>query len=172
VDGAPLIAEVRPAGFLSALARTALLVGVSDGLFASATGLFIPPYATPLRVFRGVASVPLGSQALNGGLTTGLIGIATHFSVAFFWSAVFIVGLRNSAKLREAVRSWPSALVVAAMYGMSIWMIMSLIVIPTMVHHSPTIGLKWWVQLIGHIPFVAMPMILVYRKYDHSREGA
>ena len=49
-------------------------------------------------------------------------------------------------------------------YGMSIWLIMSLGVIPALVHRPPNITLRWWVQLIGHIPFVAGPMVLVNRQ--------
>ena len=40
-----------------------------------------------------------------------------------------------------------------------VWMVMSLIVIPALVHRPPTIGIRWWVQLIGHIPFVGLPIV-------------
>ena len=161
------IAHETPSGrsdVLSAWLQTGLAVAISDGLFASATGMFIAPYATPLRVFRGVASVLLGKEALNGGLTTGLIGIGLHFCTAMFWSAVFLLALRSSSMLRNAIRQWPGALLVASVYGPSIWLFMSLLFIPAMLHRPPTIGAKWWVQLVGHIPFVVMPMILVNRK--------
>ena len=156
--------ERQRLGILSAWIKTGLIVGVSDGLFASATGMLIAPRVTPLRVFRGVASVLLGKEALNGGLTPGLIGILMHFGVAFFWSGLFIFALRNSAMLRDALQSPMRALLVAAFYGMSIWLLMSLVVVPAMVHHGPTIGTKYWVQLVGHIAFVAMPMILANRR--------
>jgi uncharacterized membrane protein YagU involved in acid resistance len=116
-----------------------------------------------MRVFRGVASVLLGKSALDGGVATGLIGIAMHLSVALFWSGVFVIAFRNSSALRDLIRGWKGAIAVAAIYGMSIWLFMSLVFIPAMVSRPPTIGAKWWVQLIGHIPFVAMPMILVNR---------
>lgn len=153
---------------LSAWITTGLLVALSDGLFASATGWFIRPRVTPFRVFRGVASVLFGKEALNGGTSTALIGILMHICVALFWSGVFILALRNSGMLREAIQNPSKAFVVAAVYGVSIWLIMSLIVIPVLVHHGPTIGPKYWVQLVGHIPFVATPMILVNRRRANS----
>src|SRR5512141_1225415 len=161
------IAHETPAersDFLSAWLQTGLAVAISDGLFASATGMFIPPYATPLRVFRGVASVLLGKEALNGGLTTGLIGIGLHFCTALFWSGVFLLAIRSSSMLRNAIRHWPTAILVASVYGPAIWLFMSLVFIPAMLHGPPTISTKWWVQLVGHIPFVVMPMVLVNRK--------
>ncbi len=149
--------------FASALVTTGFTVALIDGLFASATGLFIPPYATPFRVFRGVASVPFGKEMLTGGTSAALAGILMHICVAFFWSGLFILALRNSSALRAAIKPWPGAIAVAAVYGVSIWLIMTWIVIASMVHQPPNISLKYWVQLAGHIPLVALPMILVNR---------
>ena len=93
-----------------------------------------------------------------------LVGIGMHICVALFWSGLFLLAVRNSSALAAAVQSWPRSILLAAVYGPSIWLIMSLIVIPAMVHRPPTIGAKWWVQLVGHIPFVVGPMILANRK--------
>jgi uncharacterized membrane protein YagU involved in acid resistance len=50
-------------------------------------------------------------------------------------------------------------LAAAAVYGPIVWMVMSLVVIPLLVHRPPSITPRWWIQLAGHIPFVALPMI-------------
>lgn len=144
--------------------KTGLAVAVSDGLFASATGVWIRPYATPFRVFRGVASVLFGRGVLDGGVSMAFVGMLMHLTVALFWSGLFILALQNSEKLRAAIESMPAAIVVALVYGMMIWLVMSLIVIPTLVHRPPTITLKWWVQFIGHPLFVVTPMILLNRE--------
>jgi hypothetical protein len=157
------IARVRQ-GTGSVLVTTWLLVAVTDALFASATGWFIPPHVTPARVFRGVASVPLGTSALDGGASTALIGLGLHFCVALFWSTLFVLAVRNSWWLRDSLDTWPRRILVATIYGMSIWLIMTWIVIPSMLHRPPNLTLKYWVQLVGHIPFVAGPMILVNRR--------
>jgi hypothetical protein len=157
----------RPA-FLSSWIRTGLFVALSDGLFASATGVLIAPYATPFRVFRGVASVLFGRGALDGGVPMALVGIAMHVCVALFWSGLFLIALRSSSALRSAISSWPGAILVAGIYGPAIWLFMSLVFIPAMVHRPPAIGAKWWVQLIGHIPFVVGPMIIANRRSARS----
>ena len=38
---------------------------------------------------------------------------------------------------------------------------MSLVVIPLLVHRPPSITFRWWVQLIGHAPFVGLPIAAV-----------
>jgi hypothetical protein len=151
-------------GTAPVLVKTWLAVAVTDALFASATGMFVPPVVTPARVFRGVASVLLGKSALDGGATTALIGLAMHFGVALVWASLFVFAVRNSWWLRDELDTWPKRILVAAIYGVSIWLIMTWIVIPSMLHRPPTIGLKYWIQLVGHPLFVVGPMILVNRR--------
>jgi hypothetical protein len=146
------------------LLKTWLLVGVTDALFASVVSVTVPPISNPLKVFQGVASVLIGKDALDGGWPTGLFGLIMHFSVALFWSVVFVFAVRSSSTLRGMLRTGWGAFAIAAVYGMSIWLIMSLGVIPALVHRPPKFTLRWAVQLIGHIPFVAGPMVLVYRR--------
>ena len=64
------------------------------------------------------------------------------------------------------------AFAIAAVYGMCIWLTMSLGVIPALVHRPPKFTLRWVVQLIGHIPFVAGPMVLLNRRRMDSISGA
>jgi hypothetical protein len=35
---------------------------------------------------------------------------------------------------------------------------MSLVVIPLLLHRAPAITLRWLIQLVGHAPFVGLPM--------------
>jgi hypothetical protein len=151
-------------GLISALIKTWLSVAITDALFASAVGAMVTPHATPPRIFRGVAAVLLGRPALDGGLGTAAIGLAIHFGVALFWSSVFVLAVRNWSWLRQQLARWPRAIAVASVYGVSIWLIMTWLVIPAMIHRPPTFGLRYWIQLVGHIPFVALPMVVVNRQ--------
>lgn len=145
-------------GILSALMRSGIAVGVSDFLFASvANGIIL--HRTPIRVFQGVASVPFGRGALNGGIRTFALGVAIHFCVAFFWSAVYLLLTRGVPALGRLVRTPQGALAFAAIYGPIIWLVMTFVVIPAFVHRPPTISPIWWVNLVGHIPFIVLPMI-------------
>jgi uncharacterized membrane protein YagU involved in acid resistance len=53
------------------------------------------------------------------------------------------------------------ALKVASWYGPFVWLVMSLVVIPLLLRRPPTINFPWLVQLIGHIPFVGLPIASV-----------
>jgi hypothetical protein len=142
----------------SRLVRAGLLTGVTDGLFACVLALFFYN-STVTRLWQGVASVLLGKSALDGGLTTAWIGVLMHFVVAFTWSAVFLILFSRSSWIRGQVASRNGVIKVASVYGPFIWMAMSFIVIPLLVHRPPSITTRWWIQLIGHIPFVGLPIV-------------
>jgi hypothetical protein len=143
---------------LPRLMRAGALTAAVDGLFSSI--LSVAFYgSTVARLFQGVASVLVGRRAFDGGARTVALGIFMHVVVAFTWSAVFVFLLMRWSWVRRLLASRYGVLKVAALYGPFIWMFMSLVVIPVLVQRPPTIGVRWWVQLIGHIPFVGVPIV-------------
>jgi len=143
---------------LSRLVTAGLLTALTDGLFSSILSVAFY-HSTVTRLFQGVASTLLGKAALDGGVQTAAVGVLMHIGVAFGWSAVFLILYDRSQWLRDVVRSRYGLLKVAAVYGPAIWMVMSLIVIPLLLHRPPSITVRWWVQFFGHIPFVALPIV-------------
>jgi hypothetical protein len=147
---------------LGRLLRAGLLTGVVDGLFSSI--LSVAAYgSTVSRLFQGVASVLLGSEAFNGGVRTAAIGVGMHFGVAFAWSAVFLLVVVRWRWIRDLLASPYGVVKVASVYGPVIWMVMSLVVIPLLTHRPPTLTYRWWIQLLGHIPFVGVPIVAASR---------
>ena len=142
----------------SRLIRAGLLTGVIDGLFSSILATFFYG-STATRLFQGVAATLLGREALDGGTPTALLGVLMHFGVAFGWSAVFLFLVERSSGIRGVLASRYGVAKVAALYGPFIWLVMSLAVIPLLVHRPTTISIRWWIQLIGHIPFVGLPIV-------------
>lgn len=142
---------------LSGLVRAGLLTGVTDGLFASVLNVAFYD-STVTRLWQGVASTLLGPSAFERGTESALIGVLMHLGVAFGWSAVFLGLLGLAPRLRAVLASPSGPLKIAAVYGPFIWLVMSLMVIPLLVHRPPTITGRWWVQLIGHFPFVGLPI--------------
>ncbi|HEV2854406.1 MAG TPA: hypothetical protein VHC97_16550 [Thermoanaerobaculia bacterium] len=142
----------------SRLVRAGLLTGVTDGLFSSV--LSVAFYgSTVTRLWQGVASTLLGKEAIGGGTKPALIGVLMHFGVAFGWSAVFLLLVLRSARIRRVLSSRYGVVKAASVYGPFIWLVMSLAVIPLLLHRPPTINPRWWVQLIGHFPFVGVPIV-------------
>lgn len=145
------------------VACAGLATGVSDGLFACVLSTMVYG-STVTRLWQGVAATVLGKEAFGGGTRTALIGVAMHFGVALTWSAVLFALVVLVPVIRSVLRSPGGALKVAAVYGPAIWMVMSLVVIPLLVHRPPSITARWWIQGIGHIPFVALPMAAIIRR--------
>lgn len=143
---------------LRRLARAGLLTGVVDGLFSSILNV-VAYRSTVSRLFQGVASVLLGPEAFNGALRTVAVGVLMHFGVAFAWSAVFLFLVLRSRWVRGLLASPYGVVKVAALYGPFVWMVMSLAVIPILLHRPPTITYRWWIQWFGHIPFVGIPIV-------------
>ena len=143
---------------LSRLVRAGLVTALIDGLFSSV--LCVLAYgSTVARLFQGVASVLIGARAMSGGAPTAALGVAMHVCVAFFWSAVFLFLVLRAAWVRGVLASRYGVIKIAAAYGPLVWMVMSLVVIPVMVQRPPSITIRWWIQLFGHIPFVGLPIV-------------
>jgi len=140
------------------LLRAWLLTAIIDGLFSSVLAQFFYG-STAARLFQGVASTLLGPSAMEGGARTALIGLAMHFGVALGWSTVFLLLYDRVAALRNATTTMAGIIAVAAVYGPTIWLVMSLLVIPALRHVPPAFGFRWAVQLVGHFVFVGLPIV-------------
>jgi hypothetical protein len=143
---------------IARLLRAGVLTAVTDGLFSSVLAAFVYG-STVTRLWQGVASVLLGAAAFEGGSRTNAIGVLMHVGVAFGWSAVFLLLVLSSSWLRGVLAEPYGVIAVAAVYGPVIWLVMSLAVIPMLTHRPPAINIRWWVQLVGHVPFVALPIV-------------
>ena len=147
-----------PASPPARLLRAGLLTGVTDGIFSSVLAAAVYG-STVTRLWQGVASAVLGPAALAGGTGTAAFGLLLHFGVAFGWSAVFLALYLGWHRLRELTATPAGVAAAAAVYGPAIWLVMSLAVLPVLLHRPPTVNARWWVQLVGHVPFVALPIV-------------
>lgn len=134
--------------------------GMSDALFATVLNTVMLQRGFT-RVWLGVASVLLGTEALNGGTGMVLFGLAMHFTIALGWSAVFLFVVRRWHALRAIIDSHFGALKVAVAYGPIIWIVMDLVLIPSFTHRFPALNAVFFVLLVGHIPFVGLPIAFI-----------
>jgi hypothetical protein len=143
----------------SRVIRAGVATAIIDGLFSSI--LTVVAYrSTVSRLFQGVASTLLGSGAFTGGGRTTALGMLMHCGVAFAWSAFFVFVVMRSPRIDGILTTRYGGFGVASVYGPAIWLVMSLLVIPGLLHRPPTISIRWWVQLVGHFPFVGIPIVL------------
>jgi hypothetical protein len=146
----------------SRLLQAGTLTAIVDGLFSTILTVFFYN-STATRLWQNVASTLLGPASFEGGLRTASIGLLMHIGVAFGWSAVFVL-LWQTGWIRAILDSPGGVLKVSAVYGPLIWVIMSCAVIPMLVHRPPSITYRWWVQLIGHWPFVGLPIVAMFAR--------
>lgn len=158
VDALSYSAPSVKSAVFSRLVRAWLITAVSDATFSSVL-VTVFYGSTFSRLWQGVASVPLGAKALDGGTQMVLVGLLLHFCVALTWTTVFLIIWMVSDAVRRLSSSLGGAVVLACVYGPIIWMAMSFVVIQTFTHKPPTINFRWWVQFFGHIPFVAFPIV-------------
>jgi hypothetical protein len=135
-----------------------LVTAATDGLFSSALSVFAY-HSTVARLWQGVASTLLGPAALTGGTRMALIGVLMHLGVALFWTTAFLVLVSSWPRLQRIITTTAGIVAVAAIYGPVIWLVMSFVVIPLLTGRPTAVTVRWWVQLFGHIPFVALPIV-------------
>jgi hypothetical protein len=148
---------------VSHIAFAGLFTGIADGLFSSVLSVAFY-HSSVARLFQGVASVLRGADAFKGGTAMALLGVLMHFGVAFGWSIAFLLIARQASWVRTLLTAPGGVAMVSALYGPFVWMTMSLVVIPILTHHPAAITARWWVQFFGHIPFVALPIIVSFRR--------
>jgi uncharacterized membrane protein YagU involved in acid resistance len=142
----------------SLLVRAWLVTAVVDFCFASALGV-VAYHSSVARVWKGVASTVLGAGALQGGARAFAVGVVLHLSVALVWTSLFVALVASWPRLRAAMGTPAGVVAVSAIYGPLIWCAMSIVVIPRFTGRPPTFAPRWWVQLVAHAAFVALPMV-------------
>jgi hypothetical protein len=110
-------------------------------------------------LFQGIAATAFGPRMFEAGVPSALLGLAMHFAVAFTWSAVLLAQVASSPWLRRGLATRMGVLAVAAVYGPVIWIVMSAGAIPVLTGQPVTITFRWWVQLVGHVVFVGLPIV-------------
>ena len=121
----------RPSA-LSAIILAGLGGGSVDLVYASCVGLIHG--RTIMRVWQGVASGWLGKAAVEGGLATMALGIATHFGIALCMAAVYALVATRVKLLYQ--RPVPCGVA----YGLVLYVIMYQIVLPL---RFPAVFPRW-----------------------------
>ena len=121
----------------------------------------------PIRILQSVASGWLGrTAAFEGGMRSALLGLVSHYFIAFTIATVYYLASRRLPFLvRHAV---PCGLV----YGFLAWVVMNYIVVPlSAIHAVPAMSLAGFISgPIGHPFLVGLPAALFTRKFSATLE--
>jgi len=143
-----------------AILTTGLLAGVLDGLSAVANHL-IQGGRAPQRIFKYIASGVFGPSALAGGTTMVVAGVCFHMAIAMIWTVIFFLVAQRIVVLRRY------AVVAAVGYGLFVWCVMNLVVLPLSRVPQPK-SFNPTQAIIGAlilVAFIGFPVSLGARRY-------
>jgi hypothetical protein len=138
-----------------AIVLTALIVGTLDITSAFVLALWLG--STVTRLLQFIASGALGQQAFQGGMATAALGLLLHFVIAFALVTVFFAASRRVDFL------WRNAAISGVGYGLVVYAVMNLIVLPLSAarpRHSLSGDL---IQIGIHMFVIGLPTALLLR---------
>jgi hypothetical protein len=135
----------------------AVLVG---GMIAGAFDLIAAFISYGWGVPRGIAAGLLGPSARQGGLGIYILGICLHFFIALSAAAVYYMASRKLVFLKQY------ALVCGLFFGIAVFLVMNLIVLPlSAIHYSGPYSWRGLVQgLLVHMFCIGLPISFSVRQ--------
>ena len=137
---------------------TALIAGTLD-ITAAFLNSYIRSGTSPVIILQFIASGILGDKSFDGGFTSAFLGLIFHYFIALSWTIIFFI-VYPRLKISSDYK-----VVGGLIYGIIIWLIMNLIVVPlsNTPPHSPSV-----VQIILGICFlmflIGLPISLMFHK--------
>jgi uncharacterized membrane protein YagU involved in acid resistance len=118
-----------------------------------------------LGLLRFIAGCLVGVSALHGGLAMAALGLAIHYTITLFWSALFLLAAtRVSFLTRRAILS-------GLIYGGLIYVLMNFVVLPLTrlpprTHHlAPAVLVN---GVLALMLFMGLPIALIARRFLHE----
>lgn len=147
---------------LSASPRATLLRPILTGGMQAATLDLIAAFITHgWGVPRVIAGGLLGPEASQGGAGTWLLGVLLHYAIAIAAAALYCI---SSRRLPFLPRHW---LVCGLFYGVAIFLVMNLVVVPlSALHHAGPYSYGSLMQgILAHMILVGLPISYCLHKF-------
>ena len=103
-------------------------------------------------MLKGLASAILGNDAVKGGIGVALVGLLLHFAIMAVMVAFFVVAANRLPFLKAR---W---LLAGIAYGIGLWAVMNLVVLPLRFGWHPFTPLGLAEQFFSHIVLVGIPI--------------
>lgn len=145
-------------------AKTILIAGIvaaSLDILAAILMYYFNTGKPPTRMLQYIASAIFGKEAFQGGISMAMWGLVFHYIIATGFAFLYFF-IYPHVKLL-----WKNRLLSGMLYGLSVWAIMNLVVVPT--SNAPVIPfrpLSALINMIILILFVGLPIaIIVHHHY-------
>jgi hypothetical protein len=145
------------------LAKAIILAGLLAGTLDLTTAMIV--YKLPaIPMLKYIASGAFGKDAFNGGVTIYLMGLVFHYTIAFFWTILLFLFY---PKIK---RFFKNVFVIGFLYGIVIWLVMNLVVVPmTHITRGP---IRFTPAIIGAsilIVMIGFPVSILANKYYQAK---
>lgn len=155
----------RDRGDAARLFVAGTLVAVLDIGYAALLWVVVLKVLTPVQLLQSIAAGVLGKATYAGGLATAALGAVLHFTIAYGWTAVYLVAYRTSPALRRLVRANQGAVKVGLGFGILVWLVMDLVVLPlSRANPTPVLSGRFALNLVAHAVLVGLPIVWLVRK--------
>ena len=112
----------------------------------------------PVMMLKGLASAIAGKPAVTGSDAYALLGLGLHFAIMAVMAAFFIIVADRLPLLKTR---W---LIAGIAYGIGLWAVMNLIVLPLRFGWHPFTALGLAEQFFSHIVLVGIPIAWFARR--------
>lgn len=147
---------------MKAILAAGLTCFTLDGLSALIQSWYLTGKTpNPMRVFQGVAYGILGPDTYKHGVSSFLLGLAVHLSVAMVAAAVFYALSRMIPFLID------QALISGVLFGVAVHLFMQWVVVPmSVIGKRPFNARSFYSGLIVHMIVVGPSIALTIKKYS------
>lgn len=143
--------------------KTILFAGFTAGtldILSACVYYFIKTGKNPVGVLKYVASGAFGTTALSGGTAAAVWGLVFHFMIAFSFTCFFFLIYPRLKFL--SINKW----LTAVGYGLFVWCVMNLLVVPTSQVPKSTFHLSGaLINAAILICMIGLPNTLIIGKY-------
>jgi uncharacterized membrane protein YagU involved in acid resistance len=148
--------------------KTILLSGFVAGLLDILAAFFVYSVVqnttTPVKILEYIASGVFKTKAYSGGIEMPVLGLIFHFCIAFSFAIFYFFLFPHIAFLKK------QKIMSGILYGIFVWAIMNLIVVPLVFNLMPRISLSTSsIAMLILIVMVGIPISLITHKYYTSK---
>ncbi|MBW4891207.1 hypothetical protein KXQ82_15885 [Mucilaginibacter sp. HMF5004] len=155
-------------GLVKLTLLSGLLVGTLD-MTAACINAYLSFGLNPTRVFKYIAAGVLGKSAFAGGALVDVLGVLLHYFIACSWTAFFFFIYPRTNLVNQ------NKYITGTFYGVLIWMVMNLVVVPLTNVPKPKNGFNVTQAYINAgilIAVIGIPLSLIAYRYFRKLRGA
>ncbi len=143
-----------------------LVAGTLDMLGAILVYHVIMQIVTVMQILQGIASTVFGKTAFSNPMVMALIGLIVHYVIAFCFAVAYLLVFPYIKFLKK------NTLLSGLLYGVVVWFIMNLIIVPLANGHNYTFLWPAFLrQVITLMICIGLPISIIISNYYSKKQS-